>query len=128
MTGDVGLYVGAGGFHSHTGDDDEQHEEETLHATKYIDDLGNDERKAATERSCHYASDVQETVCTECRGDEGVERGVNAILQESDEFDKVNATRTGQSEFRDLYDTKTYKTSIVIKVFVLQISVIARTR
>jgi hypothetical protein len=65
VTGDVCLHIGAGGFHRHTGDDNEQHYEKAFYATKHIDDLGDDERNAASERGGHYASDVQKTVCTE---------------------------------------------------------------
>jgi hypothetical protein len=55
VTGEVCLYIGTGGFHSHTDDNDAKHYEETLDATEHIDDLGNNERDATTECSCHYA-------------------------------------------------------------------------
>lgn len=74
VTGEVCLYVEAGGFHSHTDENDDEHHEETLHATEHIDDLGDNERDATTECSCHDAHDSQETVVAELRNDESAER------------------------------------------------------
>ena len=74
VTGEVCLYVEASGFHSHTNDNDDEHHEETLHATEHIDDLGDNEGDATTECSRHNAHDCQETVFAECRSDESAER------------------------------------------------------
>ena len=80
VTGEVCLYVEASGFHSHTNDNDDEHHEETLHATEHIDDLGDNERDATTECSRHDAHDCQETVFAECRSNESAERRVHGIL------------------------------------------------
>ena len=63
MTSHICLHVMASSLHSHTSDDEDQHDEKALNTAKNIDDFGNEKRDTATQCGRHYARNGQQSVC-----------------------------------------------------------------
>ena len=93
MARDVRFDVGASSLDRHAGKYDEQHQEEALDTTAYVDELGRGEGYAAGECSGHDVADIEQTVLAKGRCNEWIECGVDGVLQESNELDEIDTWR-----------------------------------
>lgn len=69
----IRLHVLASGFHDHSNNGKQNHDEEALRTTPDIDDFGNDELAASREDGRKNADDVEKTVLLERGRNEGVQ-------------------------------------------------------
>ena len=88
MSRDVGLDVLADGLHDNTHHSQDEHEDEALNTSPDIDDLCGCERNASSQGGGHDVANSKQSMATERRGNVGIQRRVDVVLEHVHEVDE----------------------------------------